>query len=254
MRVARHVIHRPWTGITASAAFSPADIAGLVAWYDASDAGSITESGGLVSQLDDLSGNGYHLTQGTGANQPSTGTRTMGTEALNAIEFASGKYLSRTVSSIGGNAHTWYAAVQMDTIGNGNYARTFTLTASGVLDYNNPSSISAILRNDASAGYGSFYNNTPRAFAAAADGADHCVVTQRDGDGSSVWINGGSATTASGLGTTALAVVTIVMGGETAGTANLDGMIGELIWYSSALGTTDRETVRDHLNAKWGLY
>jgi hypothetical protein len=235
MRVARHVIHRPWTGITASAAFSPADIAGLVAWYDASDAGSITESGGLVSQLDDLSGNGYHLTQGTGANQPSTGTRTMGTEALNAIEFASGKYLSRT-------------------IGNGNYARTFTLTASGVLDYNNPSSISAILRNDASAGYGSFYNNTPRAFAAAADGADHCVVTQRDGDGSSVWINGGSATTASGLGTTALAVVTIVMGGETAGTANLDGMIGELIWYSSALGTTDRETVRDHLNAKWGLY
>ena len=49
--------------------FSPLDIDGLVAWYDASDSDTITISTG-VSQWDDKSGNANHLTQGTGSKQP----------------------------------------------------------------------------------------------------------------------------------------------------------------------------------------
>lgn len=40
------------------------------AWFDASDSGSITESGGSVSQWNDKSGNARHLTQATGSKQP----------------------------------------------------------------------------------------------------------------------------------------------------------------------------------------
>ena len=59
-----------------SAAFTPASLSGLTLWYDPSDAATITESGGAVSQVDDKSGNDYHATQATGASQPTTGTRT----------------------------------------------------------------------------------------------------------------------------------------------------------------------------------
>ena len=46
-------------------------------WIDASDAASLTVSNGYVSQWNDKSGSGRHLTQGTAANQPSYGPLSM---------------------------------------------------------------------------------------------------------------------------------------------------------------------------------
>jgi hypothetical protein len=56
-----------------------------VLWLDAADTATITESGGSVSQWNDKSGNGYIFTQGTGAAQPKTGTRTQ--NGLNVLDF-----------------------------------------------------------------------------------------------------------------------------------------------------------------------
>lgn len=42
----------------------------LVAWWDTSDAATITSSGGTISAIADKSGNGWTLSQATGANQP----------------------------------------------------------------------------------------------------------------------------------------------------------------------------------------
>ena len=52
-------------------AFTPSDIPDLAAWYDLSDETSVTYDGGTfaISQVDDLSGNGVHLTN-AGSNQP----------------------------------------------------------------------------------------------------------------------------------------------------------------------------------------
>jgi hypothetical protein len=44
--------------------------ANLTAWYVAADT-NITETGGVISQWDDLSGNDNHLLQATGSSQPS---------------------------------------------------------------------------------------------------------------------------------------------------------------------------------------
>lgn len=56
---------------TATVMGNPITIFGtdLAAWYDPSDAISITQSGGLVSQINDKSGNNYHLTA-TGTARP----------------------------------------------------------------------------------------------------------------------------------------------------------------------------------------
>jgi hypothetical protein len=60
-------------------------IAGLTAWWDASDAATITAVSGAVSVWADKSGNGRTLYQGTAANRPATGTRTIG--GRNALDF-----------------------------------------------------------------------------------------------------------------------------------------------------------------------
>jgi hypothetical protein len=54
--------------------FNPKSIAGLSAWYDATVASSITLASGFVSQWNDLSGAGLHLTQSVEADRPGTGT------------------------------------------------------------------------------------------------------------------------------------------------------------------------------------
>jgi len=67
--------------------FTPASIPNLLAWYDAADAGTIIQTAGSVSQWNDKSGNAYNVTQGTGASQPTTGTRTQ--NSLNVLDFTS---------------------------------------------------------------------------------------------------------------------------------------------------------------------
>lgn len=88
------------------AAWTPASLTGLRSWYDASNAASITSSGGAVSQWNDLSGNGYHLVQGTGANQPITGTTTI--NGLNVIVF-SDDYMDAAIGDIAQPTTVYFA-------------------------------------------------------------------------------------------------------------------------------------------------
>ena len=57
--------------------WTPARLA-LAAWWDPSDPSQVTESGGKVSQVNDKSGNGNHLIQGSSSPQPAIGSRTIG--------------------------------------------------------------------------------------------------------------------------------------------------------------------------------
>ena len=65
--------------------WSPTDLPDLEAWWDASDTASIIASAGDVSQLNDKSGNGRHLSQATAALQPRTGDSTR--NGLNVLDF-----------------------------------------------------------------------------------------------------------------------------------------------------------------------
>jgi len=71
-------------GAAGAAPWTPAEIT-TAAWFDAADSGTITESGGAVSQWDDKSGNDKHATQGVGSEQPTTGANTI--NGLNALTF-----------------------------------------------------------------------------------------------------------------------------------------------------------------------
>jgi hypothetical protein len=73
---------------------------GLWGWWDASDAATITDAGsGKVSQWDDKSGNGRHVTQASPGNRPTTGIRTI--NGLNAIDFVRANNQALTRSGLG---------------------------------------------------------------------------------------------------------------------------------------------------------
>jgi hypothetical protein len=93
--------------------WNPYEIA-TVAWYDASDTGTITEDTGAVSQLNDKSGNGNHLAQGVSANQPSTGIDTV--NGLNTITFASGDKLAVGANIFATSTVTELFAITVTTI------------------------------------------------------------------------------------------------------------------------------------------
>jgi hypothetical protein len=66
--------------------WTPAELgAALALWLDASDAATVTESGGFVSQWDDKSGNSRDFTQGVAGTQPAYALASI--NGLNTISF-----------------------------------------------------------------------------------------------------------------------------------------------------------------------
>jgi hypothetical protein len=88
-----------------AALWTPADIS-TSAWYDASDASTITESGGNVTNWADKSGNGVNLFQTTVGDQPSLVAA--GINGLNVIEFAN---RTEDLDSVANIDATWVAIV-----------------------------------------------------------------------------------------------------------------------------------------------
>lgn len=87
----------------------------LFAHYDASDVSSITSSGGLISQLNDLSGNGYHLTS-TSTYRPSTGLHTQ--NGKNVITLGADQSLRRYPTQVFSPGFTLLAVYRLpDTTG-----------------------------------------------------------------------------------------------------------------------------------------
>jgi hypothetical protein len=89
------------------------DVLAAVAWYDAAS-GPIVESGGFVSQWNDKTANARHLTQGTGANQPTTGTRTL--NGLNVLDFDGGDFLAKASMPATSGNFVCVMVAQLDTI------------------------------------------------------------------------------------------------------------------------------------------
>lgn len=88
--------------------WTPAEIT-TPAWFDADDASTITESGGLVSQWNDKTGNGKNLTS-SGTNQPTLNTADSEYANLDTISFAdnANAALQEWLASNGTDTWLWY--------------------------------------------------------------------------------------------------------------------------------------------------
>lgn len=223
-------------------AFVPTDVAGLLVWADASQVtGKVNND--AVSQLDDSSGNGFHFTQATGANQPLYKTSQINGQPVlefdgsndvlrssyqNADQsitlFVVGRFLSgvaanRRILGLGpSEASIFYQATGTQF---GYYANS----ASGVQDLGGVATDATILA---------------LVFASAAS-----VVAYRDGasvatfDPHDIYHLSGTAA--------------LTLGAQDAGSEFAKCQIGEVLIYNSALSASDRGDVTTYLGDKWGI-
>ena len=81
-----------------SSFFTPTMIPSLALWFDASDPGTITQSGGTVSEWRDKSSNAYSVIQGTASNRPTYATNLL--NGLPGVQLSATTYLYQVGSSM----------------------------------------------------------------------------------------------------------------------------------------------------------
>ncbi len=234
----------------AAGGFNPKSIANLAAWWDASDASTITTVSGAVSQWNDKSGNGVNATQGTANNRPVTTSQTLNGRAVMTFD-GSNDFLSFTGTAR--TDETWFI------VGRANLPAANTTKTHGLLtDSSSGHGATAIIKNDGGlstidVALGGFTNGVNRAAynlgANATFGPTVLAVIRSSAAGGILRENGTQRATC----TSSLSATMSRIGGLSSSTFNLDGYIAELLIYSRALSTTEAQRVERWLGSRWGL-
>ena len=242
-------------------------VSGYKLWLDATDATSITASGGAVSQWNDKSGNASNFTQGTGANQPTTGSRTI--NSLNVIDFdgtndfllcpSSSGLFNYLHNSTGGT--TFIVGIRETTGGVmhgnggggsatiGHYHAINASANTDLLITNGNSGLTSALQFDLTAmGTTAFYltNKWDGNNATAANR----LKESRNGaafTGANIQTQAASNSNAS----QSLAIGADYTGGSAG--AFWNGAFGEIIFYEGILSSGDITSVQSYLASKWGI-
>lgn len=221
---------------------------GIVAWYDASELQSITKDGSnKVSAWKDKSGNGYHLSQGTGTAQPTWQSGQLGGKATLNFDGSDWFSLNAGLYTIPNGDNTVVVVTKrtsedasidtvigMATAGSNNYFHIFSATA----------------------GVQSFKNRTGVAGTVSVTGLTNTnynvTICRRTGTTQGIETNNGGETT----NTSAQSDASIDegwIGCATANTLPLIGDVAEIIIYNRLLSTFETTRLFRYINKKWGI-
>jgi len=254
--------------------WDPSQLTSLAAWWDASDdttvfdattGGSLPADGASVARIEDKSGSGFHLTQGTSANRPVRQTAEQ--NSLDVLEFtrASETYLSRSTVPIAKNVGgLTIAAVYRENTAAG--ATHYIMHVARGTD-NGARATLFLSPNENKLGSGGRRLDAD-AFIDAASAANALsnnqwyvgvAVHNFTGSELEVFANGTNVATNSsyhaGGNTSNTDASSIAIGTNTNATASfsLQGQVGEVVIVDAALSQTDREKLEGYLAHKWGL-
>ena len=229
---------------------------GLHSWYDASNAASITSSGGVVSQWNDLSGNNRHAVQSSSTARPTTGSTTQ--NGRNVINFDGTQQFLLAPASVTSNALTMFS-VYKRLSGGQPYGRIISLHNSGGNDYDNTNSLVVHATAASLGGVTAPLTGAYRASAHIAGstinyGTAYLYSATLDG-GNYSQNNSGTVVTGT-TSTTSLNSnqLDIGAGGPYGGGDQFFyGWFAEQIIFTRVLTPTEITTVRNYLSAKWGV-
>jgi len=210
------------TTVQAAALWTPGLIT-TTAWYDASDASTITTSGSNVTDWLDKSGDGKHLTQGTVGDQPALVAGAM--NGLNVLEFANRTEDMDAISNI--NAK--WAAIVLQYNGSPAFSQALgSQTGSGGDNY------TIQYRGDVNADRWQnpyFTNGNPESNTGAAVNVNPTIVIHAP-------VN--------------LTNFPLQVGGDRGiNNRGWDGYIAEVILGNQTLDTETRQTIEGYLAHKW---
>jgi hypothetical protein len=250
-------------GIVAGGVWTPLELSPDL-WLDAADTTTITASSGSVSQWNDKSGNGRNFTQGTGGNQPTTGTRTQ--NGLNVLDFdGTDDFLEGgDILDILTNSATIVVVTKLDvapTTGTrGIVGKSRALGATGRY---------SILWELPTGGHLALFHDTAARLAVSDPGSTNrtnvFVLGNRIIRASTMtlWRNGNVVATNSNLsGTTSYNTTDVWLigayqnGAGTGPLANsyMDGFVAEVLVFMRALSDNEMGQVNEYLRSKWAVY
>jgi hypothetical protein len=247
------------------APFTPSSIAGLKAWYDASDTATISVSGTAVTQWNDKSANGYNVTQGTSARRPISGVSTR--NSLNVIDFDGNDMLTAATASNWTFMHDSTNCTVFWAISFGASAavdNTIVCTASttgqaGIYISKNPSDL---LYAEVYRGVGGTLVSALASGSVPDSSAKYASMLLDNTNATAsnrlrYKINGGSdltGNTQTGVISTAAPQNPLYIGAyDTAGAGGLIGSVCEIVIYSGLLSGTDITSVNSYLASKWAI-
>lgn len=223
-----------------SGGFSPVNIAGLKLWFDASDASTITQSGGAVSQWNDKSANANHMTQATGSAQPTI--QTAAQNGLNTIRFTASAVQTMLLNSSVNvdSAHTNISVIRRGGPTGANIVELFCNTATLCMTLQWYSDTN--FNHEDSSGF--------QESSAVASTAYNLISGDKTGTTGHWYLNMGSDIGAahSATNTATLNVDNI---GARQNTYYFNGEIAETVLYDSVLSSTNRGLVETYLKNKW---
>jgi hypothetical protein len=234
-------------------------VTGYSVWLDANNSSSVVVSGGAVTAWNDLSGNGNNFTIPLGS-----GTITYGASALadhtnrNVVTFA-GKYLTDQSYTYTGANLSVFVVFRETSTANNNYARPAgTWAVNGAADYQNTGCFNfdttstanglRAVRNEPGCGdlngltgvnLATSYYDTEFIASSTANNFYNNGVTEGSSTGCVGNFNIHAMAVGGGFSST-----------ETYN-SGLYGDVAEMLVYTSALGTTDRQAVETYLSNKW---
>ena len=226
--------------------FFPTDIAGCNVWFRAD---SLSQSDGTdVTLWEDEGSNGYDADDSANSAPPAYVLSDSTLNNMPCIDWASGEELDVATMTAYVD-FTWYIVFKQ-TGTNDQYEKLIDSNGAGT----------AVFRSTTSTTQwgGGAYQAHPYLTqnAGFTDGVWHIMVFQRDGTDQNVWADGGSIVTRASQPTTAVNTGQWMIGHRynASPVQNFEGRMAEIIMYDSALGTSDREAVRDYLNTKYSIY
>ena len=225
------------------APFSPLDL-GCNLWLDATDATTITEVSGDVSQWDDKSGNGNDVTQTLSTDRPSNGGTLNGN---NVIDWGSATNRKRLILNRGANTDNWQ---DVYVVGKWDAADTTFPRFNGLFSaFGSTGTASGIgLTGSPGTAYffsgGVFYDNLFLNSLSISVNQDVLGVSNTIANAFYLSFSANSA----------IGVDGISVGGERNNNSNgWQGVIGEVVAFPTKLNATDRATMNTYLTNKWGL-
>jgi hypothetical protein len=231
--------------------WTPANITTAL-WLDANDEPSVTQSSNLVSQWDDKSGNGRHISQSTVARRPAYQTNTLNSKAV--IKFSTAgtsDILTTSSSGASGVANISFVAL----------FKYVSVTSDDAVIWFGSETANAgriLIRPNAGSNYRfDTYTQGATSNLAIDVGNFHFVTAVQNGQSVSMWRDGVADSTLprtisgsiANIGTNLFALG----GAATANGAFSNCEIAEAVFFYSAVSTDTRQRVEGYLAHKWGL-
>lgn len=233
-------------------AFSPASIAGLSLWldasvglYDAATGGNPVTTAAPVLRWEDQSGNGFHATA-VSATAPSLALSQI--NSLPALAFNGSQFTVPNVISGATAASAFIVVLPSSTGGDGGPMLGNFGTASSSGHY--PYQAGAIYDK-----WASTYRKGPITQPAGFFSWHLYHVHNATGDWR-YYFNGAQhfSTTANTFSGSTYSASPYIAVDQAGGTYRFKGSIAEIVIYNSALSETDRQTVTEYLRAKYNLW